>query len=333
MATSQVRVALPWLQAALAEMSANDALPAMHALHWLGGRGRLVSGEPRAWRDWLLEPVGGGDLLARWPAGLALAQDSGLAATGDHWCLAQPVHFAAGLDHLRLAPLAQATPSADEASALGATVSSHFGADELVVAAFVQGAWLLRTGTPIDCATQPPDAVVGHDVHGFMPAGRDGARVRSLMNEIQMLLHDHPVNQRRERTHRLPVNGWWIWGFGAALADVAAPGQAQWRLRSDDPWLGAIGRALGRDADATTATGTDVPGGDTLIAVSQPPAERVEQALAAVDGGVLSTLVSNVRVGKLKSLDLLAGGTVLHVGAMARHQFWRRPVALTRWLA
>jgi len=246
MAASHVRVALPWLQAALAETSANDSLPAMNALRWLGGRGRLESGEPRAWREWLLEPVGGADLLARWPAGPALALVNELTAPGPgSWCVAQPVHFAAGLDHLRLAPLAQAALTDEDASTLGALVSSHFSTGELTVAAFVQGAWLLRFDRSIDCSTQPPDTVVGRNVHDFMPAGRDGARVRSLMNEIQMLLHEHPVNQRREQARLLPVNGWWIWGFGDGMAGAPGAGINRWRLHSDDLWLRALGHKLG----------------------------------------------------------------------------------------
>ena len=152
MATVRLRVALPWLQAALAEASTGDSLPAMHALRWLGGRGQLVSGEPRAWREWLLEPVGGADLLLHWPAGPALALESRLTTAGPGcWCVAQPVHFATGLDHLRLAPLAQAELTADDASAIGALVSSHFATDELSVAAYVQGAWLLRFARRIEC--------------------------------------------------------------------------------------------------------------------------------------------------------------------------------------
>lgn len=333
MATSQVRVALPWLQAALAEMSANDALPAMHALHWLGGRGRLVSGEPRAWRDWLLEPVGGTDLLARCPAGPVLALANAVTAPGPGcWCVAQPVHFAAGLDHLRLAPLAQATLTEEDASTLGALVNSHFSTGELTVAAFVEGAWLLRFDRPIDCSTQPPDAAVGRNVRDFMPAGRDGARIRSLMNEIQMLLHEHPVNQRRERARLLPVNGWWLWGFGDGVADAPGGGVNRWRLHSDDRWLRALGQALGSDSGDITTVGSDAPRGDTLIALSQPPAARVEESLASVDAGLLSMLASSVRAGRMQSLVLLAGSATLHIDWSARFRFWRRPVAVSQWL-
>ena len=334
MAAARVRVALPWLQMALAEASANDALPAMDALRWLGGRGRLVSGGPRAWREWLLEPVGGVDLLAHWPAGPALALANGLTVAGPgSWCVAQPAHFVAGLDHLRLAPLAQAAPTEDEASALGALVSSHFGTDELTVAAFVQGSWLLRCARPIDCSTQPPDVVVGHNVHDFMPAGRDGARIRSLMNEIQMLLHEHPVNQRRERAGRLPVNGWWLWGFGNEVPQASTVGVKRWSLRSDDCWLRALGHAQGSDAGEITAVGSDMQHGDTYIALSQLPALRVEESLASVDAGLLSMLASNVRAGAMQSLDLLVGSATLHVDSSARFRFWRRPVAVSRWLA
>ena len=333
MAAAHVRVALPWLQAALAETSANDSLPVMPALQWLGGRGRLVSGEPRAWREWLLEPVGGPDLLACWPAGPALALANGLTAAGPgSWCVAQPVHLAAGLNHLRLAPLAQAVLTDEDARALGALVSSHFGAGELTVAAFVQGAWLLRLTRPIDCSTQPPDAAVGRNVHDFMPAGRDGARIRSLMNEIQMLLHEHPVNQRRERARLLPVNGWWLWGFGDASADVSAGTVEHWSLRSDDRWLRAVWNALGIDAGDFTIVGSNTPSGDTLIALSRPPAERTEDSLTAVDAGLLSLLASNVRAGTIQGVDLLAGSTTLRIDSSARLQFWRRPVTVSQWL-
>ena len=336
MAAPRVRVALPWLQAALAEASANGALPAMQALRWLGGRGRLQSGEPRPWREWLLDPVGGADVLERWPAGAAMAIENGLASAGSgSWCMAQPVHLAAGLDHLRLAPLTQATPTLDEAGELGACVSSHFGTDELTVAAFVQGAWILRFARSIDCSTQPPDAVAGHSVHDFMPAGRDGARIRSLMNEIQMLLHEHPVNLRRERARQLPVNGWWLWGFGNTAAAASARASADrvdhFSLRTDDRWLRAVWHTLGGDGGDIAAVAGDVLRGDMLIALSQPPAGRTEGSLASVDAGLLSVLASNVRAGAIRSVDVLAGSATLRIESSARLQFWRRPVAVSRW--
>jgi hypothetical protein len=154
------------------------------------------------------------------------------------------------------------------------------------------------------------------------------------MNEIQMLLHEHPVNQRRERVGKLPVNGWWLWGFGEASGATSSPeGAGGWSLRSDDRWLRAIWHARGGGAGALPAVQGEALRGETLVALSAPPAEGVADSLASVDAGLLSMLVSRVRAGALSSLDLLAGSTTLRIDSRARLRFWRRPGDLSRWLA
>jgi hypothetical protein len=35
------------------------------------------------------------------------------------------------------------------------------------------------------------------------------------LNEVQMLLHDHPINQQRVQAGKLPVNSVWLWGEGS----------------------------------------------------------------------------------------------------------------------
>jgi hypothetical protein len=322
-----LRVALPWLQSSLAAATAQANVPQLDALRWLGGRGRLRPCAHASWREWLLEPVGGAQALATAPAGPALAARHGQVVDGSgSWCLAQPVHLAAGLDHLRMSALGSARPVDDEeAAALAATVSRHFGAGEPAVVAFVDGVWLLRFNTVLECRTQPPETVVGHDVHDHMPAGRDGARVRSLMNEIQMLLHEHPANVRRARARQPPVNGWWLWGFGSqapALGGCAS----NWSLHADDPWLRALWPTTVWPVAATTAVA------DTLIASTRPPSPDDVEALAIVDAGLLSWLAKLVRSGQAGTIDVLAGDRVLTVTRSARWQFWRRPASLPAWL-
>jgi hypothetical protein len=43
-------------------------------------------------------------------------------------------------------------------------------------------------------------------------------RFRSQLNELQMLLHEHPVNLAREARGDLPVNSVWLWGGGTRPA-------------------------------------------------------------------------------------------------------------------
>ena len=46
----------------------------------------------------------------------------------------------------------------------------------------------------------------------LMPKGSDAPELRRLMTEVQMLLHAHPVNQKREINGILPVNALWFYG-------------------------------------------------------------------------------------------------------------------------
>jgi len=345
----QVRVALPWLQAALAAAAANETLPPLDSLRWLGGRGRFGMHPADAWRDWLLEPVTGAPSLRSMPAGPAVAArfEQHGAASGS-WCLAQPVHLAAGLDHLRLAPLRAAALADEEAQSLAATVGAHFAGGDPQVMGWFGGVWLLNFAAVVECSTHPPEIVVGHNVHDCMPSGPQGARVRSLMNEIQMLLHEHPVNARRERARQLPVNAWWLWGFGAgvpsqapAAATAGVPAVDDWSLDADDAWLrawwGARGAghapvAVAADADAA-ARAAAAPRCHMLIGQTQPPAHDDEESLAAIDSGLLAWLVRQVRAGTISRVDLLAGDRTLALDRTARLRFWRRPAAAARWLA
>ncbi|MDH5228106.1 MAG: hypothetical protein OEW50_11955 [Gammaproteobacteria bacterium] len=325
MTRPRLRVALPWLQPALAAAVASETLPALDAMCWLGGRGQLQTSAGTDWREWLLQPMGGAKVLEAAPAGPTLAARYGHATDGTgSWCVAHPVHLAAGLDHVRMSALDAASPTTAEAEALAATIGAHFGAEGPAVVAFIDGAWLLRFANFVECTTQSPDSVAGHDVHDAMPAGRDGARIRSLMNEIQMLLHDHAVNARRERARQLPINGWWLWGFGAH-SHPAGVDTRGWAMRSDDPWL----RALWPAAVAPVMTALE---GDTLIAMAQPPSPDNGQALATVDAGLFRWLATLVREGRIGRLDLLAGDRELSIMPASRWAFWRRPLAVSGWL-
>ena len=123
MTRSRVRVALPWLQPALAAAVAGENLPSLDALGWLGGRGQLQTRAAADWREWLLAPVGGATVLAAAPAGPALAASHGYAVDGTgSWCAAHPVHLAAGLDHVRMSALDAASASPEEAEALAPMV-------------------------------------------------------------------------------------------------------------------------------------------------------------------------------------------------------------------
>ena len=62
--------------------------------------------------------------------------------------------------------------------------------------------------------------MLGKNIQPYLPQGGDSVYWRKLLNEIQMLLHTHPVNLQREAAGKLPVNSLWFWG-GGQLPDAA----------------------------------------------------------------------------------------------------------------
>ncbi|HET9693756.1 MAG TPA: hypothetical protein VFP48_05195 [Steroidobacteraceae bacterium] len=326
-----VRVVLPWLHEAIAEARSAGTLPPMTALCWLEGRGNATRAPKAGWRDWLL----GVDAATvaefhHWPAGPSLAAAAAAGVdTAPGWAVAQPVHLAAGLDHVRMAPLADAVPSPAEAEQLAATVRMHFAGDVFDLLDFVDAAWLVRCTEPIDCVTHDPATLAGRNIHDYLPAGRDGARMRSRMNEIQMVLHDHPVNERRTSTRAAPINALWIWGFGTF---ETPPGELaatrRWLLQSDDLWLRSFWRVHGGAERPLGAV--DPEGGNALIAITQPPTSEPGEALAEVDSSLLARLCRSVQAGELQSLELHDGTRVHTLDRHSRLRVWRRPAAVAK---
>ena len=58
------------------------------------------------------------------------------------------------------------------------------------------------------------DQVIGQDIHGYLPTGPNQNYWRSILNEIQMLLHNHSVNFQRNSQDMQSINSLWIWGGG-----------------------------------------------------------------------------------------------------------------------
>lgn len=114
----------------------------------------------------------------------------------------------------------------------------------------------LSSRTPVSTATMPAYVVDQQDPGDFLPTGEDAATHRKLICEIEMTLHDHEVNTRREAQGQSPINSLWLWGGGIAPEQTTT---VQPPLFSDDallsgywfsatavvePWLGTIAACI-----------------------------------------------------------------------------------------
>jgi hypothetical protein len=157
-----------------------------------------------------------------------------------------------------------------------------------------------------------------------MPGGRDGKAVRSLMNEIQMLFHEHEVNERRARSGRPAINSLWIWGFGS----VARPGPLDLPpLVTDDPWLEGLWRLHGTTASPIAAD-TAGEGMPVLTAWTRPPAHAADAALSAADASLAGALRAVIRRGSHSRLEIHTGERLIELDSLSRWRFWRRPATV-----
>jgi len=145
--------------------------------------------------DWPLAPL----RLA------ALGVDPGAA----FWLAADPVTLTVGRSDVRLAGVVEDLSRAD-ADALVATLNAHFAGDGLAFVAPRPDAFFVRATTRTRVVTHPPDAALGRPLHQLLPEGADADVWRRWQAEIEMLLHEHPVNIERERTGRSPANSVWF---------------------------------------------------------------------------------------------------------------------------
>ena len=323
-----VRVALPWWDDTLRDAYESGIEPTLPAMQWLVTRAAQRRPVAHRWRDWLLESTGLDEhACERFPAGPSVRAALLENPQRGTWAVAQPVHLATAIDHLRLAASQGLGVSVEEAANLLATINGHLAGTGFAFSILSPELWSLRCAEPVECNTFEPAQVVGRNVRDYMPAGRDGPAIRSLMNEIQMLLHEHPVNERRACTGRPAINSLWLWGFGSLVPPASAPLPA---LATDDPWLVGIWRLHGSSALPATAAVArlEKPVAGDLAAVTEPGGDSPAAALAAIDASLLESMRAAVASGRCRALEIWTGATVIVMDARSRWRFWRRPAPI-----
>lgn len=196
------------------------SLPALATLLARGSRKTLPDDSMDAW----LCRSFGVEKQHDWPvAAFTLLADGGNPG-GDFWLLADPVHLQLQRDRLVLADAANLDITQEEASSLTAALNGHFAAAGMRFFPTRPGRWHLRPAhPPAHLETHSLETAIGRNIRNMLPGGPDGKYWHSLLNEIQMLLHRHPVNEAREQRGLPPVNSIWPWGGGVLPSNPPSP--------------------------------------------------------------------------------------------------------------
>jgi len=231
-------------------------------------------------------------------AALCWHGSGGESRTGT-WLHAEWVHMAAGMDDVRLSRI-EALDEAAEAELLAAIrpVLSMASFDWLTARQealpLQHFLWCER---PLDLVTHAPRQGFTTRSYSVMPQGAHGGQLRRIMTELQMVLHPHPLNARRERQGRLPVNALWLWGagrlepFGGRLAQ---------RVLAQHPYVVGLAEHLNQACWPVPDRAQD------LLALHEQDVMLVlpEYSLERIESDWLAPLQQGVERGAIGTLDL-----------------------------
>ncbi|MEZ0470147.1 phosphoglycerate mutase [Luteimonas salinilitoris] len=283
----------------------------------LGRADRLPAGEA-GYRAQLLRHF---ELLPRrWPiAALSRQMDAGDAA-GSAWLRADPAYVRPDINGARLLACGEALTLGDaDVAALLPPLKPLFGDAGFPIDAPVPTRWYLRLPPQADLPefTAPSEAL-GADLFEHLAEGSRGRRWRALLNEAQIVLHNHPWNARRIEHGLAPVNSLWFWGAGL-LPDHVRSGFAA--VSGDDESLRALAAAAGLRVQPPEARFA-APDVDTLIDL------RPLRDLKLFAQAWLAPALEAVQAGHLASLRLdLEDGDAFRIARGQRWRVWRRPQA------
>lgn len=248
-----------------------------------------------------------------------------------HWLCADPVNLAFARDHLLLNEFPAGELPANDAASLIAALNETFG-DLGHFEAYAPTRWYLRVAAPPRVRLFPLHDVVGRPVRDFLPEGDDARLWQRTMNETQVLLHNHPVNQAREAAGLRPANSLWFWGAGTLRAGIASPAAA---VQSTEPLTRGLARAGFIDCNVPDCH--EALKQDTLVILDQllKPSLQLDidvwrKELATLEHAWFAPVAEALRRKRLRTLKLTAPGDrgTLEVVVQAADawKFWRKPL-------
>ena len=149
------------------------------------------------------------------PVAAVTAAFDGLDARQGWWLRADPVYLQPDRHQAVLLASEALALQPEESHALVENLNAHFAADGWQIQAPHPQRWYIQLPHTEQIHTTPLPHVMGQGINQHLPQGEHRQQWHCRLNEIQMLLHQHPLNHQRMQAGKLPVNSLWLWGEGA----------------------------------------------------------------------------------------------------------------------
>ncbi len=259
------------------------------------------------------------------------------------WLCADPVHLRLHQERLILADSGSLGIDLAEAQSFVGELNRHFS-DHGRFHAIAADRWYLQLAGDTDLGrfdVLPLSAVAGRSVGRQLPETAEARWLRRLLNETQMILHQHPANARREDAGRSTINSLWLWGAGRLPAQTPNPFASVW---SDLALARGLGHASGVPVHRVPAGAGELleraaPGSRQLLVLDalQSPvqyedAEAYRAGLLELEARWFAPLQKALAGGRVQRLRLEAStayaALVWESDRNAQWKLWRRPQPL-----
>jgi hypothetical protein len=179
-------------------------------------------------------------------------------------------------------------------------------------------------------------SVLGKTANPFIEQSRQILPWYKLLNEIQMFMHQHEVNQQRMQRGALAINSLWFWGAGNR--PPALDSNLAWYC--DDPLLNRFAESLGLAPQSHTEIERIANSSDALVIdlrlmefLKAGLAVPLDQLLLDIDRKLLKPLLAMVEKGRMRILLRAGYEFDFELKPSARMKFWRRHKNLGSWIS
>lgn len=229
------------------------------------------------------------------------------------WLNADPAWVQPDMTGVRLLACGSMPLEMDEAQAFAQVLQPAFAEAGLQLAVGAPNHWQLRLAPGMhlpDFAT--PEQALGEDLYQHLPQGAEGRPWRVLLNEVQVLLHQHPLNAARQLRGLPPVNSVWLWGAGQLPASLQSTFAG---VASGDALLLALASRAGIPSQGRTQEAVAAALAGWLVDLQDLPATEFDDAWCSAVQALAQQQPLHIA---------FAGGERWSWRPLHRWRFWRR---------
>ncbi len=263
----------------------------------------------------------------------------------DFWIRADPVHLRIEQNHIMLADSHAFELTMKEAEQYTNDLNQHLQQDDLALLPAHPDRWYIRVNQPPQVNTHTLNQVVCENINLFLPTGKEHITWHNVINEAQMILHEHPLNEAREARGELAINSIWLWGGGVLPQSAASSYKKIW---SDDELPQALAEMSQSQHDVLPADAEtcwkSAEQGEHLVILNHlltpskyKNAETWQKNLAVLEQNWFAPLYKAIKNGDISQLTLttIHQDTALNftLSSADLWKFWRSKRPISSYIA